>query len=91
VTCGIANTFVIKSRDQKDNEIKSGGNIFQIKIEKALTFLKIENTVTDCQNGTYFVEFTPPSNGTYIISVLYSNIHVTGSPMTIDCTGEKKS
>jgi len=87
----IPTSFIIWSKDRNGKQRKSGGDTWSVNI----TYSAVEEdstaepkTVTaaieDMNDGTYFIQYTPPEAGTYTVSVTLDKAHVRGSPWTIE-------
>ncbi len=76
--------FVIQARDSQDKPYPKGGEPVYATIrlmgsEESPTSL----AVTDNENGTYSISFTPTSIGEHVLSVTISNEHIKRSPFIV--------
>jgi len=71
--------FVVRVRDQRNKEIKEGGE--DIKVEVTGPSGKVPVSLTDNKNGTYTVRYNATKSGNYAVAVLLKGEHVVGSPV----------
>eukprot|EP01105_Mastigella_eilhardi_P007927 TRINITY_DN1963_c0_g1_i4.p1 TRINITY_DN1963_c0_g1~~TRINITY_DN1963_c0_g1_i4.p1 ORF type:complete len:817 (-),score=136.88 TRINITY_DN1963_c0_g1_i4:849-3299(-) len=65
---GVESTFLIQAKDQTGAPRPCGGDKFFAYVSGPAN-TRIYGTVSDNENGTYFVTYTPPLSGAYAIAV----------------------
>lgn len=70
----------VQAHDSLQNPRRSGGEAFAVQVQGVS---RDSIQVKDQQNGTYFVEYCVPAEGTYQAHVTLHGAHVAGSPASI--------
>lgn len=91
-TPGIPTSFIIRSKNELNENRTSGLDNFMVNIYEFTTLEIIPRTITDNNDGTYRVEFTAPNLGKYKISVSLKEDNQThdvrDSPLLVNFDGE---
>jgi len=65
----------------------AGAGTLNVRIDGPAT---VSMDCTEAEDG-YKVRYTPLVNGDYYINVKYNNVHISGSPWKVHCTGHSKA
>ena len=74
--------FTIEARDASGERRQAGGDPFLVSIRGTSL---VSSTVTDCEDGSYAVEFRTPVSGKYSISITLCGVHVAGERAPREC------
>ena len=92
-TPNVETSFRIRARNDENENRLSGRDTFEVTVvsENDMTKSIEPITITDLQNGTYDVKFTPPDGDKYRISVKLvgdkEKVDVRGSPISVEFSG----
>jgi tripartite motif-containing protein 71 len=75
-------SFIVQCKDHMGEARSVGGDAVFVLIQGPNKQL-YRVDVIDKQNGTYLVNYCPPNNGGYLISVLVNGNHIQNSPYTV--------
>lgn len=75
--------FSIEACDAQGSRLPAGGEAFFIHIRGPQ---RVRARITDNQDGTYLVSWTPPQSGKYSIAVSLFGLPLRGSPFTVMAT-----
>ena len=77
----IPTEFTIEAINAKGNRCPCGGHPFNVKIKSPQG--PIDHTMTDNEDGTYRVEYTPLNEGIHNIAVTLEDKHLPGSAFKV--------
>eukprot|EP01117_Protostelium_nocturnum_P005387 TRINITY_DN1958_c0_g1_i1.p1 TRINITY_DN1958_c0_g1~~TRINITY_DN1958_c0_g1_i1.p1 ORF type:complete len:1618 (+),score=627.59 TRINITY_DN1958_c0_g1_i1:434-5287(+) len=83
--------FMIQSADAFGNKKNGGGDDYKVSLKDPKgTKPPVHPTVTDNNNGTYSVSYTPDQSGTMELSITLFNRHIMLSPFKINVKSSGK-
>jgi len=84
-TCmrGKLSSFMVQAKDHMGEQRCVGGDSVCVLIQGADKQL-YRADIQDKQNGTYLVNYCPPSDGQYIVSVFMNGGHINSSPFSVN-------
>lgn len=70
-------TFTIKAINARGERVTSGGDQFRVDVRGSSV---VRARITDLEDGTYTVKYTPSTSGSYSISITLAGASLAGSP-----------
>ena len=78
-------TLKVILKDTEDQPICNAADIITVGITTPLTS-NVTQSVMELGNGKYSVSFTPVACGNHVISIQINGLHISNSPMSIQCS-----
>jgi len=75
--------FLVESRDGKGNLLLTGGSNVEVLVSSYQNEGGISTSITDNNNGTYSVLYTPRVTGAYFLDVTIDGSSIRGSPLVL--------
>ena len=84
VTSGAEYEFLVESRDGHGNLLLTGGSNVEVLVSSYQNEGGITTSITDNNNGTYSVMYTPQVTGAYFLDVTIDGSSIRGSPLVLN-------